>query len=357
MESGGTAELTLPAAPYAVLDALEKLQMEDGEKPRWEILQIYDCNSIVPFLDHGGPVQELNALCQRLAQLNEQEVAVVEGLAGIECSDYAAPHPIPLPRLINMAYSTGCCHFVEGVVTDAQLGRFAAENGFVPEADDLPDEAFRLLDFERIGREFRQSEGGVFTRGGYVQKYRELRQMYETLDFAPKSPDYAVLVQTADGARIKLPLPLGEAVVDEPVQCLDCAAPALTGLTGMLGTWDVLAQRLARLTVDGELTKYKAVLDTVRCDDPGHALALADGLEQYAFSPDVCGPEEAAFAHLEQLLPEQEVRRLLPHVDLWKYGQAVIQGMGGTITGYGLIQPNGCEQEQQPAQGGMEMTQ
>lgn len=74
--------------------------------------------------------------------------------------------PFPLSRLIDLAYSTECCHLVKGVVTDAQLGRFCAENGFVPALDGLPDEVFELLDFERIGRECRESEGGVFTQLG-----------------------------------------------------------------------------------------------------------------------------------------------------------------------------------------------
>lgn len=352
VKSGGVTELTLPATPYAMLDALEKLQMEDGEKPKWEILQIYDCNSIVPFLDHSGPVQELNALCQQLALLNEQEVAVVEGLARMEHDGDA--QSVSLPGLINMAYSTDRCHLVEEAVNDHTLGRFCAENGFVPEVDNLSDEAFELLDFARIGREFRRNEGGVFTHGGYVQKHDEVKRVYGTLDLTPKQPDYAIIVQTASGCEIKLPFPLGETVADEPVQCVDCAAPALIGLSGALATWDMLAHRLTYLTVDSELTKYKAVLDAVRCDDLGRALTLADELDQYTFSPELCDPDEAAFAHLEQILPEQEARRLLPHVNLRKYGQAMIQEMGGTITGYGLIQPNGGEQEHQPAQGGME---
>lgn len=345
-------ELNFPAAPYALLDALEKLRLEKGEVPRWSIPRIFECRNIVPFLDHSGSVQELNALCQRLAQLNEQEMFVVEGLARMEHNGDA--QPVPLPGLINMAYSTDRCHLVEEAVNDHALGRFCAENGFVPEADNLSDEVFELLDFARIGQEFRQNEGGVFTSGGYVQKRDEIKRVYGTLDLTPKQPDYAVLAQTASGCEIKLPFPMGEAVADGPVQCVDCAAPSLIGLSGTLGTWDMLAHRLTYLTVDGELTKYKAVLDAVRCDELGQALTLADELDQYTFSPEVCDPDEVAFTYLERLLPAQGAQRLLPHVNLWKYGQAMIQEMGGQLTGYGLIQPNGGEQEQQPAQGGME---
>ena len=104
--------------------------------------------------------------------------------------------PVPLPRLIDMVYSTDRCHFVEEATDDYTLGRFCAENSFVPEADDLSDEAFELLDFARIGREFRQNEGGVFTSGGYVQKHDELRQMYDNLELTLKKPDLTAIART-----------------------------------------------------------------------------------------------------------------------------------------------------------------
>lgn len=289
----GSTELTLPAAPYAMLDALQKLRLADGEAPRWEILRINTANGITPYLDHeNSSLFELNALCQQLALLDEGQLAIVEGLAAMGYEK--GSRPIPMPQLIDMAYSTDCCHLVEEATNDYTLGRFCAENGFVPEADDLSDEAFELLDFAKIGREFRQNEGGVFTHGGYVQKHDELRQVCDTLNLVPQKPDYAILVETASGCEVKLPVPLGEPLGDEPVLCVDCAAPALTGLSGTIATLDMLAHRLTYLTVDGEMPKYKALLEATGCDDIRWALALADGLDQYTFSPNLLEPEDAA---------------------------------------------------------------
>ena len=289
----GCTELALPATRYALLDAVEKLERREGERPDWEILQTPACHNIYPYLDPaGGTLSELNALTQRLAQLNEREHAVVEGLAKL--AHEQGERPIALSRLIDLAYSTDCCHLVEGVVTDAQLGRFCTGNGFVPEAEGLSDKAFELLDFAKIGREFRQNEGGVLTSGGYVQKHDELRQVCDTLNLVPQKPDYAILVETASGCEVKLPVPLGEPLGDEPVLCVDCAAPALTGLSGTMATLDMLAHRLTYLTVDGEMPKYKALLEATGCDDIRWALALADGLNQYSFSPNLLEPEDAA---------------------------------------------------------------
>lgn len=351
-EERAYTELTLPASPYTALDALEKLRLDEGAPHHWGIVDKLQIERLAKYLDQDGSFFELNALCQRLAVLNEEELAVVEGLARMEHDGNA--QPVPLPRLIDMAYSTDCCHLVEEAVNDHTLGRFCAANGFVPEADGLSDQTFELLDFAKIGQEFRQNEGGVFTSGGYVQKHDELRQVYDTLDLTPKTPDYAILVETASGCQIKLPLPLGEAMADEPVQCVDCAAPSLIGLSGTIGTWDMLAHRLTYLTVDGELTKYKAVLDAVRCDELGRALTLADRLDEYTLDPKVCEPEDVAMERLAAGLSSEDMELLLPRLNLYSFGKDLLEHGGGTITGYGLIQPNGGEQEHQPAQGGME---
>ena len=67
-------------------------------------------------------------------------------------------------------------------LNDRQLGRFYAENGFVPEVENLSDEAFNLLDFEQIGRKMRKGEDGTFVErsidgpGGYVVRHSELKQ-------------------------------------------------------------------------------------------------------------------------------------------------------------------------------------
>lgn len=290
--SGHFTQLILPAAPYAMLDALEKLRLEDGEAPTWATLSVFNCERIADFMDEDGTLFELNALCQQLALLDEGQLAIVEGLAAMGYEK--GSRPIPMPQLIDMAYSTDCCHLVEEATNDYTLGRFCAENGFVPEADDLSDEAFEQLDFAKIGREFRQNEGGVLTSGGYVQKHDELRQVCDTLNLVPQKPDYAILVATASGCEVKLPVPLGEPLGDEPVLCVDCAAPALTGLSGAMATLDMLAHRLTYLTVDGEMPKYKALLEATGCDDIRWALALADGLNQYSFSPNLLEPEDAA---------------------------------------------------------------
>ena len=151
---------------------------------------------------------------------------------------------IPMHRLLDLAYSTGQCHLLDEVHNAEQLGRFAAENGFVPEADDLSDKAFELLDFKKIGERFMRGEGGVIVKGGHVAQDGDLaHDVWKTLDLTPRKPDYAVLVELIapnpnDNATLALPAPPAELdaaialtgardLSEVPCLCLDCRAPAL----------------------------------------------------------------------------------------------------------------------------------
>ena len=146
-------------------------------------------------------------------------MASFEGLVGKEIEKGAAP--VELPQLIDFAYSTDCCYVAEDAVTDYELGRFLAENGFVPEAEDLSEAAFELLDFSKIGKEHRESESGIFTGFGYVELHSEVHHVSETMDFQPRSPAYTILLNMApppfvrkvgpeDVVQMRLPAPEGQ---------------------------------------------------------------------------------------------------------------------------------------------------
>lgn len=354
-ESGIYIELTLPATPYAMLDAMEKLRLAEGEEPTWDILRCSASLELAGHLDPDASLMELNALCQQLAQLDEEQLAIVEGLTKMEGTEI-----IPISRLIDMAYSTDCCYFLEGIVNDSQLGRFCAGNGFLPEVDGLTDQAFELLDFERIGWEFRQSEGGVFTAQGYVQRHDRLKPVSKTMCFTPKTPDYTVLALTSGGCEVKFPFPANEPMGTEPVRCVDCAAPSLIGISGGMESMDLLARRLSGMAQAGTLPKFRALTEATGCGDINWALTLADSLDEYVFDPEIRSPEDMARAMLTEMLSSREAEQLLPYLNRHQYGQALIEEDGGKLTGYGLIQRSDGgpiqTMEQKRSANGMEMT-
>ena len=153
LDSGAHAVLYLPATPYEVLDAQDRLRLGENSSMVWEITEYPQFEELEPFIDGNGSFYELNALAQKLSELDETQGAIFAGLVKME----NAKGPIPLPRLIELAHSTKCCHILTDALNDSQLGRIFAENHNVPGVEHLPKDVFEMLDFEQIGRNTRLS--------------------------------------------------------------------------------------------------------------------------------------------------------------------------------------------------------
>ena len=158
---------TLPLTPYEMLDALDKLHMTPQDEPEWEICSFHDYRELHNWIG-SGTIYELNALCARLSELNAQEHIAFDGL--LEVQKEKDSIIIPMHKLLDLAYSTGQCHLLEDVHNTVQLGRFAVENGFVPNVELMSDALFEMLDFEQLGERFMRNEGGVIVKGGYVAR-------------------------------------------------------------------------------------------------------------------------------------------------------------------------------------------
>ena len=372
------AAVTLPLTPYEMLDTLDKLRMTPEEEPDWEICGFLAHRELHDWIGSGS-VYELNALCQKLSELNPQESTVFEGLVEMEKEKDAKI--IPMHRLLDLAYSTGQCHLLDDVHNAEQLGRFAAENGFVPEADDLSDKAFELLDFKKIGERFMHGEGGVIVKGGYVAQDGDLAQdVWKTLDLTPRKPDYAILVELIapdpnDNVKLVLPAPPAELDAamaltgaknwsEVPCLCLDCRVPALRDMitdTNSLADANRAAECFNGIT-GAELPKFKAVLAALDITELHEALDLTLRLDEYLFTPEQTSYEDIAREQLRLIVGEQDAETLLPHVNLYQYGRALQEQYRLALTDYGGIerrdgQPIMAQTREQQTMGRMEMMQ
>lgn len=373
------ATVTLPLTPHEMLDTLDKLRMTPEEEPEWEVLEHFKYPALHNWIGNGS-IYELNALCRKLSELNPQESTVFEGL--VEMEKDKGLKIIPLHRLLDLAYSTGQCHLLDDVHNEEQLGRFAAENGFVPEADDLSDKAFELLDFKKIGERFMNGEGGVIVRGGYVAQDGDLAQdIWKTLNLTPRKPVYAVLVEliyTDPEQSTTLALPASPGEMDAALDrigatkwsevsclCIDCRVPALCGMitdADNIAHAKRAAEYLSRLP-EAELPKYKALLAALDITELHEALDLTQRLDEHLLAPEQTSFEDIARGQLSVIMGEQEMETLLPHVNLYQYGRALQDRYQSVLTEYGSVeradnQPLMAPQERsQPTMGGMEMTQ
>lgn len=387
-ESDAYAKLSLPATPCQMQDAFDKLRLAEGELLYWEITEYHHFEELSSLLNDTCGLNDLNALARKLSELDERQCTAFAGLLKMEQQKGEA---IPISRLIDLAYSTECCHVVDEALNDGQLGRFYVENEFVPETDGLPEKALALLDYEQIGRNMRRDEGGVFIKrsmdhpGGYVVQHDDLVEAYKTLDLTPKAPDYTVLLEVSKGffndpgydsdKTVQLKLPASPEALDAALEaveawdwreagwsCLDCCVPALTEMLSDTGEGidflNHIAQRLADMEPKA-LSAYKALLEATVCKDIRNTELLMDSLDKYIFSPQYSSPIEVAKEELSISLDDKDVETLIPHVNLYRYGQALIERCGGILTSYGLIERADGQPiqtiEPQPKQGGMEM--
>ena len=332
LDPGFHARLTLPAPPWALLDALEQIGTRADEPVRLKVVRYHDFELLSPLMGDLDSLTALNALAQKLSGLNAAQRAALEGLAALEYE--ASPGPVLLSRLIDLAYGTDCCQVWAGIASDEDLGRFCAGSG----VKEGRSPRLETLYFAQIGRAVREEEGGMFARGGYVRKHRDPPEVFQTLDLALRAPDYAVLLELEDGASWKLPA--GGAPPCRPVRSLDCRAPALTeAVTQCQDPEDIrrLAEVLDAMDPDG-LADCKAVLEALRCGSVREALRLADTLEEYCVNRWAHSPADAAREELRIILPPGEAERIFPYLDLGRWGEALLAERHGVLTPHGLVE-------------------
>ena len=372
------AELTLPAMPYALRDAMERARLDDGEPMYIDLTDYTDFPFLEPYLEDANDLYALNALAEKLATLGPWQVDAFEGLLLMEGGK---PEPATHPQIYDLAASAGECQVLYEARSDEELGRFYVDNGFVPETEDLPEALYALLDYAKIGEKMREGEGGVFLRygSGYVTQVGELKEEFKTLELAPKAPDYSVLLEVAvpdTNRKEMLALPCGRDGLDSMLdrlevsgwskltwRCADCRVPDLRDAFSM--TDNILyansaARQLAELS-DEDVIKLKGLVKVLPVGALEDAVPLMDHLEEYGMM-DRRSPEELAQYILEDSLGEGDLALLLPHLDCESYTKAVIQQSGAELTPYGVLYRSDGQavirQEQsqtQPEHSGMEM--
>ena len=359
------AALSLPATPYEMQDALERVGCRSSEEAYYQVEEYLDFEYLESVISPDCSLNHLNALAEKLSGLDDRQSIAFEGLLRMEQEKKEGQ--IPIHTLIQLAHNADCCHVVGEARNDSQLGRFYAENDFFEELADLPDKVFELLDFERIGREQRQAEGGVFTRGGYVVQNTELEQI-PLPDDPPPKPDYTVLLKVSrgyfndgreDGPSVTIRLPASEEDLDKTLEqldvasweecgyaCLDCAVPWAREWIEDEEDLNIIrpfAEELDQLQRQGQLSKYKALLLASRCEDLWDALEMADSMQSMVFTPSILSSQDAALAKLQTVFDADNLNILLRHLDLNGYGNELIAADHEELTPYGLIRQQNRE--------------
>ena len=356
------AKLDLPVSPWELWDAMEKVRLKDGEALYMEIDDYYAFEYLAPHLEEQDiSLNELNDLAARLATLDEVQGIAFEGLFSMEVQKKVNTNGgiITMQDMRDLAVSakTDCYHVVEAA-DDAQLGRFYAENEFIPELDGISDEVFEMLDFAGIGRMMRCSENGVFVNSLYVLRDGELTTAPPVQKALPGKPGYLFRLtlglhpDIGDARTVTLDLPAAEAeLLDaqkqlgvegwEGVTVIDYDgiipyAADFTDLPMELEEFNAFT-KAARDIPRSELSKLKALLEQFEVRDIETALFLTEHLADYILTPEISSPQEAALDQLCFIMDREEAVRLIPYVNLYTYGCDLIKVDNATLSPYGLL--------------------
>lgn len=366
--------LELPADPYAVLDAWERLRLAPDTRVEWEMEDYGEFPVLFPGLQSGEGFPALNALAERLTSLDSRQRTAFEGLVKLQDG-----RPMEPDALITLSEQAKHCQVAPEATDDASLGRVYAANGSIPEVKDVPDKVFELLDFQLLGRRIRQSAGGVFTRQGYVVPDGNWKPTEgQELRIAPEAPTGFFRLELRLGEeRAELTLPAGQELVEvrermEAVGLSNCAVtafhsrvpqlPAAWATPERLDTLNCLAIRLMVLAERDSLAliKYKAVLEVSSISSLEDAMALTERLDAYNLNWAAASPEDVARGELRRSMGEENADLLCWYLNLYGYGEALIQQYGGELTDYGLLtradgQPVQKPLPPQPTRGGVQM--
>ena len=358
--SAAYAKLELPASPWELWDAIEKVRLKDGEELYVEIEDYYDFSCLAPHLSGLDiTLMELNNLAAHLSELDELQQIGFNGLLqiAVERKRWENAGILTVQDMRDLSVSADCCH-VADVTDDAQLGRFYAENDFVPEVNGLPNELFEMLDFAKLGKKMRIEEGGVYTGNDYVVQSRNLRTAPPCQKGLPQKPDYLFRLMLGlhpdigDDRTVTLILPAAEAELLDAQEQLGVEGwEGVTvidydGIIPYAAEFTDLPMELEELNAftkavrdipRSEVPKLKALLEQFEVQDIETALFLTEHLADYILTPEISSPQEAALDQLCFIMDREEAVRLIPYVNLFNYGETVIHADNAALTSYGLL--------------------
>ena len=360
--SDACAKLDLPASPWELWDALDKVRLQTDDILYMEIEDYDAFEYLSPHLD-GLDISfnELNDLAALLSALDEVQEVAFEGLFSIEVQRKVNANGgvITLQDLRDLAVSakTDCYHVVDAA-DDAQLGRFYAENEFIPELDGVSNEVFEMLDFAGIGRMMRCSENGVFVNSLYVLRDGELTTAPPVQKALPGKPGYLFRLtlglhpDIGDARTVTLDLPAAEAELldaQEQLGTLNWENTVVLNYDGILPNAAFFADlpmeleefnaftKAARDIPRFEVPKLKALLEQFEVQDIETALFLTEHLADYVLAPEISSAQETAIDHLRFIMNREEAVRLIPYVNLYTYGCDLIKVDNATLSPYGLL--------------------
>ena len=350
-------ELTFPVSQYEMMDAFEQIHTKSPGDVYWQVDEFYCFDYLAPHLDESMSIFEFNSLTEQLSKLDSYQETALEGLLQMQVKNHMQENSgiITVPELMMLAHNVDHCHVLADVHTDTELGKFCADNDFLPELTALPDSVYALLDYAKIGKQMRESEAGAFTPHGYVVRTEELQPLP---DYEPQRDiNYMIRLTLMNHENEQktavLDLPATEERLLEVQKELDapewydaqftgCDAIVPQLNTLLTDVEDIprineLAHSLLELKANGQLTKFKAVISATQCETLEDVFARIEKLPQYCFETKIRDKDALVRDELEFVLGGKDADLIYKHLNREAYAEDVLKQYGAEITPYGMV--------------------
>ena len=360
------AELLLPAADYEIKDAMQKARAV-GRENTVEV-SILECDILSELQDirlDTFSLDELNFLAKRLVSLTDEELPVFYAVTDEVFRAADNDGLVSIKDLINCTYGLDTVPIASGISGPEALGRFAIENGLLPDLDDIPESVIPFLNAEQIGRVQQKNDSGVFEGRLYIPTvHYERPEVYDGVTLPEEEPENAAFLLKV-GAYPK------SAFSDEDPALHDLCLPAesdeLFNVTDKCGEPEInlcfcyefyssipqitsdmfdsmeeidelntLAQRIAAMS-ESEQTKFKAVLNAENTATLKGALDITQNLWRYEFT---AMPDTADTFFKDYVAENADTRfdsRWLGGLFARNEGERLLGRLGATLTDYGVI--------------------
>ena len=388
------AELSLPARPYEIQDAAQKLRLNPNRAAnlRMEVC----CCEILPELTDvrldSPSIQEMNFLAQRLAQLSDSEAIALRGVWKRLEKEGLLEEPVRAMDLINMTYGLDTVMIASNVSNDYELGEFVLNGDLDDDLLALSDKMVELLDMEAVGRWNRINQGGEFIGNHYVVAGEyQLQQVYDGIQLPAQEQEkpFVFRLRVAEAPVddsmenlltaewISLPIDRDEAdriagLHNE--RCIeDCyhygfesAVPQITGehFGDMLSfvRLNRLAMEIAQMKPSDQL-KLKAVLEHEKPGTLEAVQEVVDHLGEYQLDNRIADADSYFKEYLLKHLDARFDARWLDGLAVCTEGTNLMQRLGAAETNYGIVSTRGGQlyalvpfEQEQVQEEAMEMT-
>ncbi len=303
-------------------------------------------------------VDELDFLAKRLDKIFENKYA-----------ELAYSAVISQHESVSIAEAINCTYGLESVLiypcnNAAEYGEIVLENDFLEELSEIPDEIYKLIDREKIGKIMQEREGGIFEDGYYIiPSSYEPQLVYD--DVLPEPMDewlFKLEVTVMDGddpdedMLETLTLPAGEERIKEledkfgkPASewvwlslksefcVLDSDSMQSADIVGQLNELAVTFSEMSR----SETVKFKAVLEMEQPESVSETIEISMSLDDYEFDPSTIDLKDYGEKYLSEMLPPDFDRTVLSDGVTAYLGRNISEKNGSQMTEYGILSSAG----------------